>query len=188
MPTIRKPPALESQYVETLADLSLVCLTWRPDGRRPELFEEVLEFLNAVLPFFDERRLFAVFKERAGFVPYSVGLFADHVERSLALERGGDHVLTEDQRLKVGRCLAAELLVRASLRTYETFRDSADGVQRALNLADRARQLHPDTPIFCSRWPACWSWGSTLTRPGPLSSRCSSPRARDPEVARGGRP
>ena len=103
---------------ETLADVALMCLAWQPDGRRPEVVDELLELLDAVAPFFDERVLYAALKEKSGQPGYALGLFVGYMEDKLDLERGRDNVLTPEQRARVAHCLAAEMLVAAAFKTY----------------------------------------------------------------------
>ena len=56
-PTTRRSATTKLLHLETFADLALLCLTWKPDGRRAGLVEEVLAFLHDEGPFFDDAML-----------------------------------------------------------------------------------------------------------------------------------
>jgi hypothetical protein len=176
--------ALQGQYLETFADLALLCLTWRPDGRRPELIEEVLNFLNAMAPFFDERLLHAAFKEKSGQPPYPVRMLAGYIDDALGLDKTQQTTLTDDQRARVAHGLAAELLVRAAFRTYEAFRGAQGAAGRALAFAERARKLDPEnvqTQLTAARFLLLGEYYDEAR--AALAEVRRSPRARAPEVA-----
>ena len=63
-PTTPRPLAVNLLHLETFADLGLLCLTWKPDGQRPEMVEEVLAFLKDEGPFFDDASLQAAVQGR----------------------------------------------------------------------------------------------------------------------------
>ena len=136
--------SLQRLHAETLSDIALLCLNWRPDGRRPELVEEVLEFLDSVAPFFDERILHAALKDPSGTPSYSMKLFAGFVDEALGLDDAREHTLTDTQREQVIERLAARLLVRLTYRTYEAYRETSEATRRCLALVERARKLDPN--------------------------------------------
>jgi tetratricopeptide (TPR) repeat protein len=135
--------ALRQMYVQTLGDLAVLCLNWKPNGKRPDLVEDVLELLDAAAPFFDEQALLAPYKEPGAKVPYGTRVLAGHLERTLGLE-GEDYVLTQQQREKVIERLAANLLNRQAYRSYNVGGTGNAPLDAAMALAERARTLAPD--------------------------------------------
>jgi hypothetical protein len=134
---------LQTRHVETVADLCMICLRWQPDGRRPELTNEVLAFLAGVAPFFDEKALACVIKSHPGRLPYALGLLTGYVDHLLGIESAHQRALTDHERLCVTNGLAAGLLVRQAHRTYVAYRDAGNAVPRAMAFVERARELDP---------------------------------------------
>ncbi len=88
-PAYAPPPAdpearaLRLLHLETLGDLALLCLTWKPDGRRPALVEEVLGLLEDEGPFFDDALLRRCCKGSQVEASYSLKLLAGFINDCL---------------------------------------------------------------------------------------------------------
>ncbi len=136
--------ALQTQYVQTFADLSVLCWRWRPDGRRPELADEVIALLTGLAPFFDEKALAAVVREYPGQLPFALRFLTNYLTELLGLDPARERVLTEHERTRVVNGLIVELLTSQAYATYQAFREVGTGVTRATAIADRARELDPD--------------------------------------------
>ena len=175
--------ALQSTHVDTIGDMALICLTWQPDGTKPEVVEEVLEFLQALAPFFDERVLYPLLKDTAKQASYPVRMFANYVEDTLGVERGKDNVLSAAQRARVFRCLAGELLISTASKTYDAYRGAGDGssVPGPGGPGPQARPRQHPHPAHGRPLPAA---GPLLRRvpcgPGPGAAFA---RARDERIA-----
>jgi len=139
--------ALWAEHLETLGDLTLLALSWRPDPCRPALVDELFEFLRAEVAFLDGPRLRAAAKssqEPSGFAMRLLANWAaDLFEVDLVPE-----VLDAARRERVAGRLASELLVRLGFATYENRAGSRDAADRTLAFLDRARELAPDDPTL----------------------------------------
>lgn len=175
---------LHTQYIETLADLCLLCLRWQPDGRRPELTNEVLNFLAGVAPFFDEKALGAVVKSHPGRLPYPLGLFTGYIDQLLGIESAHERTLTDHERLRVTNGLAADLLVRQAYRTYAAYRDAGNAVSRAMPFVERASELDPknlNAQLTAARF--FLMEGHYDDARAMLALAQQSPKAKDPDAA-----
>jgi tetratricopeptide (TPR) repeat protein len=135
---------LSLRHLETLGDLALLCARWQVSGLQPELADELLDFVEAEAPFFDGSMLFQVLGDREQPRSQPLRFLAAYATATLELEEGTTK-LTGEGRRRVIRSLCAALLVRLALRTFEELRErGAGGVERALQIIDRARRTDPD--------------------------------------------
>ena len=174
---------LRAEHVETVADLALLCLSWRPDGRRPQLVAELVAFLDAEAPFFDESALDEALNDKDRVRPYPLKILAFQIDNILGLDPARKHTLTVDQRRRVLDSLAADLYARLAFRTYEAHRGATDAARRALEFADRARQLAPENPrheLTVARFLLLGDFYDEAEEA--LARLHRSARARDPEV------
>lgn len=139
--------SVQQQVLETIADLTVLLLGWQPDGRRPDLVEDLLRLLQALLAFFDEQVLYATVKRTDPEPKYSVKLLASFVDDTLDLP-GDEPRLDESQRRQVAQALQAELLVRMSLAVYDAYREMKGAADRALVFVDRVRDLDMEEPRY----------------------------------------
>jgi len=159
-PADRDAQRLHRRHLENLGDLVLLCRRWRPDPRRPQLVDEVLDFLRAEAPFLDGPALSAELGSReqperdGGSLRFLAGYLRMELER--AGRGGGDGtplVLGRADRAHIIGELAAALLLGLALRTQdEVERAAVTGTERALELVARARREAGDTPAveYCS--------------------------------------
>ncbi len=148
--------ALQRAHLDNFADLALLCFRWTPSGLRPELVEEVLDFLRAEAPFFDEQVLYSALESRepAPSITHKVlRMFVREVVGELDDEKRP--TLSDEQRRQVMERLSGRLLMALSLRTHvDAGGGVRDGLDRALEFIDRARQAIPDEPTveFRAAW------------------------------------
>lgn len=159
-PADREAQRLHRRHLENLGDLVLLCRRWRPDPRRPQLVDEVLDFLRAEAPFLDGPALSAELASReqperdGSSLRFLAGYLRMELER--AGRGGGDGgplVLGRADRAHIIGELAAALLLGLALRTQdEVERAAVTGTERALELVARARREAGDTPAveYCS--------------------------------------
>ena len=86
LPDDAEARALGLLHLETIGDLALLCLTWKPDGLRPGLVEEVLTFLAAEGPFFDDRLLREALQGYRDETAYPLKLLMGFINDSLGLD------------------------------------------------------------------------------------------------------
>ncbi len=174
---------LQALYMEALGDIALLCLKWSPDGRRPEIVEELLEFLDSAGPFFDESALRVALKAKSG-TPDGVLVLKGFAYKTLGLEAARDTILTTEQCGQVIDHLGAYLLDTLSYQVYNADARASDRVQRALILAERARKLEPNNPEYqftTARFLGAGGYYEDAKAIVALAQR--SPRAREPAIA-----
>jgi tetratricopeptide (TPR) repeat protein len=137
--------AIWGEHIETLGDLAFLALAWRPDPRRPDLVEELLEFLRSEMAFLDGARLGAATNALEGPSGYAVRLLANWAAGLFQLERLPD-VLEPAWKERIAGRLSSDLLVRMAFTTYQDRTGNRDAADRALVFLDRARCLAPDDP------------------------------------------
>lgn len=144
--------ALLRRYADTFADLALVLWTYLPPADRPDIVDELLDFLAAVTPFLDARALRAARKETAEGPPRAHGFLAAIVRQTLDLAEE-DAPLGEAQRQKVANRLSAEILVTLAARKLDAARGlEARDVEGLVAIVDRARQIDAENPKV-----ECWA-------------------------------
>ncbi len=188
-PAYTSPPAdadvraLERLHLETLGDLAFLCLTWKPDGRRIGLVEDVLAFLRDEAPFFDDSQLLEAIQGRQSEASYPLKLLGGFINESLGLDASRSSPLDRKQNATVIGRLAAELLIRFAYRMYEEQRGTALGAENALAYIERARGHDPEnvrTELSYARFLLLASHDD-LAR-ATLARLERSARAREPEV------
>jgi tetratricopeptide (TPR) repeat protein len=147
------------------------------------LVEELVEFLRAEAPFFEESALDEALAEKDRPQPYPLKLLSGYIDDKLGLEPGRKQTLTSDQRRQVFDALAAELYARLSFRTYEALRGSGEAARRALEFADQARHLDPENPrheLVAARFLLLGEYFDEVAATVARVQR--SARSRDPEI------
>jgi tetratricopeptide (TPR) repeat protein len=170
-------------HLETFADLALLCLTWKPHGRRPGLVDEVLTFLYEEAPFFDDAILQQAQKGTHGEASYALKLLAGFINDALGLDPSRSKPLIDGQKAAVTGRLAAELLTRMGYRSYEEHRGTEFGAREALTYVERARGLDPEnvrTELTAARFHLIA--GHDEEARSTLLKLQRSARAREPEV------
>jgi len=136
--------ALRARHLETFADLALLCQRWEPDPARPELVEELLEFLRAVAPFFDEAAIAPVLADRESAPSWTVKWLSAYVRHTFE-QTEGDLSLGEAQRRELASSVEGELLLNLAIRRFEAA-SSLEQLEHILELVDRARKANPRSP------------------------------------------
>jgi|GEM_PF-3569682 len=157
------PPAdeeakkLSLQHLQTLGDLALLCLQWKPSHSLGHHAEEILEFLNAEAPFFDSELLFQETKQEGADGALK---FLSLAARSRIELPPGQPRLTDEQAHRVCRWLCAELLTRMALTAFEDERDRGGmAVEHSLDLLERARTAD-------SEWAEVEFWSARIMTAG----------------------
>ena len=139
----RELGALLRRHAETFADLAALCLRWRPDPRRPDLVEELLETLRLEAPFLDVPEAQAQLGEQGDKADGNLRGLIGYLRRELDLPSEQRRIeLGRAQRAAITASLAASLLLGLALRTQDDG-DSRGAAERALDLVERARQETP---------------------------------------------
>jgi tetratricopeptide (TPR) repeat protein len=188
-PSYTAPPedsdvyALKLLHLETFGDLALLCLTWKPDGGRAGLVEDVLGLLQEEGPFFEDALLLSVLQLRQSEASYALKFLAGFINDSLGLDPTRSTSLTDTQRdVVVGR-FAGELLTRLAYRVYEEHRNTELGAHRALSYVERARSHDKDnvrTELTAARFLLLA--GHDDESRATLAKLQRSARAREPEI------
>lgn len=143
-PEDREARALSLGHLETLGDLAILCSGYSPPARRPELTEELIEFMEAEAPFLDTALLFEVLGAHEGQPSFSLRFLAQRVTTLLALPHEAPALDGKRQR-EVVQALSASLLLRLALATFSEHEGSReDAADRALPFVDRARRAAPE--------------------------------------------
>jgi tetratricopeptide (TPR) repeat protein len=135
---------LRLEHLNTLADLCLICLQWSPAHDQLAVCEELLDFTEAEIAFFEVAVLKRVTNTPGQDAPYAVRALAGQMRAITGVERGP--VSAEQQRRTIESCMA-ELLRMMAWSAYNGHSGSArESATQALVYADRARQLNPADP------------------------------------------
>jgi hypothetical protein len=176
------PPAdeeakkLSLQHLQTLGDLALLCLQWKPSRSLGHHAEEILEFLNAEAPFFDSGLLFQETKQDGADGALK---FLSLAARSRIELPPGQPRLTDEQSDRVCRWLGAELLTRMALKAFEDERDRGGmAVEHSLELLERARTAD-------SEWPEVEFWSARIMTAGEHFDDARAALARFHRLSRG---
>lgn len=134
--------ALKRAHTETLADVALLCLAWRPDARRPDMVDEVIELMRAVLPFLDDALLFTRAPESS--TSTSLSWLSRLVRGWLKFPEDGDAPpVTSSQRALIGARLESRVRLGLAMSVESVF-----GPERALQHIDRAREIDDSQPAL----------------------------------------
>ena len=152
--------SLQAQYLGMLGDLTILCNDWLPDGKQPDSVEEVLEFLFAIAPFFDEKVLTATVKESKGQSSWPIGRFRGFINRLFSLDGESNRTLTQEERTRVINSLAAELLTQMAYRTRAAHAENANRIALALTYVERARKLEPENLSVLITAAQFYLWGT----------------------------
>ncbi len=128
---------LQENHLDTLGDLTMLCLSWEPKAEHEFIVWELLAFLEASTPFLNAALLFKTQELTA--TPW---LWLRHTILEQLNLQEPPQSLGKWQQKKVADHLAASLLVNLS---WEKFRvdSSPGGIVRAIKLLDKARKLDP---------------------------------------------
>ena len=136
--------SLKLQYAETIADLAVISWTWGADPRRADIVDELIDTIDAMVPFLEESALTALLSpDRAGELT-NVRFLNALIRQTLDVKDGA-LVLTDALRARLAARLAAELLVTLATRRLDASPSlPRPEIERALGIVDRARQRDPD--------------------------------------------
>jgi len=136
--------SLKLQYAETIADLAVIAWTWGADARRADIVDELIDTVDATVPFLEESALTALLSpDRAGELT-NVRFLNALIRQTLGVKDGA-LVLTDALRGRLAARLGAELLVTLATRRLDASPSlPRPEIERALGIVDRARQRDPD--------------------------------------------
>lgn len=125
---------LSEDHIHTIGDLCLICLQWLPSPDHLWVAEELLAFVDAELPFFDETVLRGIQSSLGYETPFPLLVLADQT-------RGAPD--TKRSQTPFG-AFKAGLLVKMAMSAYNAWQGAAkDGATRAMAYIDRARSEDP---------------------------------------------
>jgi len=135
--------ALEVEYAGTIADLATIAWKWAVDPKRPDLVDEVIDAIDATVPFLEERAIDElIVRERNGELS-NAQLFNAFVRLTLDAH-DGRLLIDQAARTKLAGRLGAELLVTLTTRRLDaTPALGRPDIERALGILDRARDRDP---------------------------------------------
>jgi tetratricopeptide (TPR) repeat protein len=137
---------IKNSHLETLSDIAMLCLNWKPNARHSEIVNELIEFLNAEIVFFDASLLFTSDKKQDENESLSVKMFRSIVAYILNWEHAKKR-LSDQEQSKLTNDLSARILLSLALATYEEFHARPkEAAMNALNVLERARQIARDNP------------------------------------------
>ena len=174
---------LKRLHLETLGDLAMLCLLWKPDGRCAGLVEEVLALLEDEAAFFDGAVFHEALQGKQDEAGYPVRLLSGFMSDAMDLDPARPHRITDDERSGIAGRLTAELLLRFAYRVYEDHRGTDLGAARALDYIERAERRAPDdvrVKLAAARFHLVA--GHDDAARSVLAQLHRSARARDPEV------
>ncbi|WP_163995579.1 hypothetical protein [Pyxidicoccus caerfyrddinensis] len=135
--------ALRARHLESFADLALLCRAWEPDAARPDLVEELLEFLRAEAPFFDEATFAPVLADHESPPSWTVKVLQAYVRHTFA-QPERELRLSEAQRRELSEGLAAEVLLNLAVKRFEAAA-TQEQLEQVLEGVDRARKANPQS-------------------------------------------
>ena len=138
--------ALKLQYASAIADFVTLAWAWEVDPKRLDIVEELLDTVDATVPFLDSEALKALLgSEQTGELGNARTL--NMLVRSTIQATDGVLSLGHAERQRLANRVAAELLITLASRLL----DAAPSLlrpelERALAIIDRARARDPEYP------------------------------------------
>jgi tetratricopeptide (TPR) repeat protein len=138
---------LRKSHLENLGDLALLCFRWQPKTRDSEIVDELIEFIEAGIPFLEAQTLFDSSEKKDEEDSYSIRLLRQVVVDALDLEKTKSELSGQEQK-RAGKYLTDYLLLHLSINVFEESGSTApkDAASRALKILERARGEIPDNP------------------------------------------
>ncbi len=137
---------LKKNHIETLGDLAMLCCCWQPRNCDFETVDEIVEFIEAEIPFLDGQTLFGSSEKKDERESYSIAYLRQAVIEALDIEKTKAEFSIQEQR-KIKKSLTDYLFLHLSLNVFEEYKSKPqEAARRSLKVLERARGEIPDNP------------------------------------------